>query len=88
MKNQMKTQKVGQIGNINLANLDGDASHNDELHIWFDDEEGKWFSCFSGTLRGIYSESDDEQSGDTEEQAWITVIENYVQWHTPSNWSE
>jgi hypothetical protein len=29
-----------------------------DFHLW-QDEAGKWYSCRSGTYRGLYSESDD-----------------------------
>lgn len=39
-----------------------------EINTWQDADE-KWFSCVSGTYRGIYSESDDFGPFETESEA-------------------
>jgi hypothetical protein len=38
-----------------------------EIHTWKAD--GKWYSCYSGTYRGIYSESDNFGPFETEGEA-------------------
>lgn len=58
------------------------ADGSNELHAWLADD-GKWYTSFSGTYRGIYSESDDlEVEGCENLNGAIEDVKiRYQEWH-------
>lgn len=52
-----------------------------DLSAW-QDENGEWFSCVSGTYKNIYSESDDFGPFETKSEAFEFAVDYIVDWTT------
>ncbi len=67
----------------NVHGIDKEMPNGDFVHIWFNRHEEQWYGCWSGTYRGIGSESEDiELYANNQESAILEIVDLYQEFMT------